>query len=82
MLLVVTAGEGKAREGAKNDDKRFGLLGDEGCKADNKFTEVLNVMLVDDCELEVLFPTERGRRRLPQRGSTGELVPASATFLF
>ena len=61
MLLVVTAGEGKAREGSKNDDKRFGLLGDEGCKADNKFTEVLNVMLVDDCELEVLFPTNRER---------------------
>ena len=54
MLFVVTAGEGKAREGSKDDDKRFGLLGYERCKADNKFTEVLNVILVDDCELEVL----------------------------
>ena len=54
MLFVVTAGEGKAREGSKDDDKRFGLLGYEGCKADNKFTEVLNFIFVDDCKLEVL----------------------------
>ena len=43
--MLVTAGEGKAREGVKHDEKYFGLLGDGGGKSDNKFIEVLDVIL-------------------------------------
>ena len=84
MLLVVTAGEGKAREGSKDDDKRFGLLGYERCKADNKFTEVLNVILVDDCELEVLFPinSERETQTSPKGDNRGASSASAPYFLF